>query len=319
MEAALRPCRAWYYACVSWSEHRLHAWLAKRPKPRSLRGSVGHDAAVLGACSRRRAVCVDQTIEGVHFTSAVSPRSIATKAVGRALSDLAATAARPEQILLSLSAPKSKSDAWLRALIQAASERAAQFGAELVAGDLACAPGGVHLSVTALGSLTTEGRAPGRDRARKGQLVLLTGPTGGSIRGRHLKVEPRVEEGQWLYANGATALMDVSDGLALDLSRVAAQSDAGIVLETVPIHRDAKWLARKDGRSARLHALTDGEDHELIATIDRKSWHAMEARARARFPALLCVGRVVERGGLQVLSESGELDPWTGAGGWIHG
>ena len=315
----LWPRCAWYYSLVSWSEHRLHAWLAKRPKPRSLRGSVGHDAAVLGTCSRRRAVCVDQTIEGVHFTADASPRSIATKAVGRALSDLAATAARPEQVLLSLSAPKGKSEAWLRALITAASDRAAQFGAELVAGDLACAPGGVHISVTALGSLPGKGRAPGRDRARKGQLVLLSGPTGGSIRGRHLNIAPRLDEGQWLHANGATAMMDVSDGLALDLTRLATQSGVGIVLETVLVHRDAKWLARKDGRPARQHALTDGEDHELIATIDRKSWTAVEARARAKFPALLVIGRVVASGGLQVVSERGEVEPWKGSGGWLHG
>ena len=262
---------------------------------------------------------MDQTIEGVHFTAEATARAVATKAVGRALSDLAATAARPEQILLSLSAPKDKPESWLRALIAAASERAAQFGADLVAGDLACAPGGVHISVTALGSLRVKGRAPGRDRARAGQLVLLTGPTGGSIRGRHLKIEPRIAEGQWLHAQGATAMMDVSDGLALDLTRMAAQSGVGIVLETVPIHRDAKWLARQDGCSAWQHALTDGEDHELMATIDRKSWAAARARAKRQFPALQVVGRVVEGRGLQVVTEGGKLERWKGVGGWLHG
>ncbi len=304
---------------MSWSEHQLHGWLASLEKPKSIKGSANHDAAVLSPCASRRAVCVDQTIESVHFASDASPAKIALKAVGRALSDLAATAASPRQVLLSLSAPTSKSNRWMRALITGVRQRAAHFGAELVAGDLACAPGPVHVSITALGALDGQRKAPGRDRARAGQLVLLTGPTGGSIRGRHLHIEPRVQEGLWLYRHGATAMMDVSDGLALDLSRICSQSQVGIDLERVRVHRDARWLEKRDGRLAIQHALTDGEDHELIATMNPSDWKRAKPRAARKFPLIEVVGVVRKTGGLRVISENGEWSSWTGRGGWLHG
>ena len=280
---------------------------------------MGHDAAVLSSCKRRPAVCVDQTIEGVHFLSETPPKRIAEKAVGRALSDLAATAASPRQILLSLSAPKSKTDRWMRAVIAGAKQRAAEFGADLVAGDLACAPGSVHLSVTAIGEVLGGGRPPGRDRARPGQVVLATGPTGGSLRGRHLKIKPLVEEGLWLHKNGATAMMDVSDGLAIDLSRICSSSEVGIDLERIRVHRDARWMEKCDGVSALEHALTDGEDHELIATMSQANWNRAKRSAAHRFPAMEVVGVVRKKGGLRIPSENGEWKSWRGRGGWLHG
>ena len=308
-----------YIPSVTWKEDRLHTWLAKRPKPKSLVGSAGHDAAVLRADAHRAVVCLDQTIEGVHFESKASAKQVAYKAVGRVLSDLAATAARPRQILLGLTAPKTKSERWLRSVISAASDRANDFGAELVAGDLSCAAGGVHLCVTAIGGLGNTRRPPGRDRARVGQLLLLTGPTGGSLRGRHLAIEPRLEAGQWLHKHGATAMMDVSDGLALDLTRIARQSGVGIQLDRVRIHKDARWLAARDGQTAWLHALTDGEDHELIATIGSRSWNRIRSEAERHFPELQVVGKIVKDPGLRVVEPCGELREWRGRAGWLHG
>ncbi|MFT5285066.1 MAG: thiamine-monophosphate kinase [Planctomycetota bacterium] len=297
----------------------MHAWLALRAKPKSLAGSVGHDAAVLKPRSGRSVVCLDQTIEGVHFDAAATPKNIANKAVGRALSDLAATAAWPRQILLGLSAPSSKTERWMRAVLSAAANRASDFGAELVAGDLSASPGPVHLSVTAIGELDNSLRPPGRDRARSGQLLLLTGPTGGSLRGRHLNIEPRIAMGHWLHSKGATAMMDVSDGLALDLTRIGKQSKVGIELHQVLIHKDAIWCARRDKRSAWHHAMTDGEDHELIVTIGVQAWERIKTETKRRFPTISVVGKVVKRTGLRVKDEQGQLREWKGSGGWVHG
>jgi len=312
-----------------WSEERLLRWFWEGPGRRAAKGlptggrvargravgSPGHDAAVLRAEAARQVACVDHTVEGVHFEPATSPRHVAEKALGRALSDLAATAARPRAVLLALAAPAATPERWMRAVLSALTQRAGELGAELVGGDLCARPGPRSLAVTALGSLPGSRRPPGRDRARAGDLVLATGAFGGAGLGRHLRIRPRLEEGRRLHAGGARAMMDVSDGLARDLARIAAASRVRIDLESVPIHGDARRLARRSGRTPLEHALGDGEDHELLAT-------APAARARAllgRMPGLVELGRVRRGSGLWIRAESGALVAWDGSGGYTHG
>ena len=321
---------------AAWSEARLHAWLARRPRARSgpLTGSVGHDAAVLGRLAGRAVVCTDHTIEGVHVEPGTSARLVGRKAAARALSDLAATAARPVALVLALAAPRGTSERRLRALIEAVDGEAARHGAALVGGDLSTTSGPLALCVAALGVLNGRKRPPGRDRARVGDLVLLGGPVGGSALGRHLTIEPRFALARFLFERGARVLMDVSDGLARDLARIAERSGVRIDLERVPIHRDARALARRNGTSALEHALSDGEDHELLATLAPRAWARIRADAARRFPALAVVGRVRRGSGLWIprrketrpararrsrAPETVELEPWDGRGGWLHG
>jgi thiamine-monophosphate kinase len=116
-------------------------------------------------------------------------------------------------------------------------------------------------------------------------------------------------------------MMDVSDGLALDLSRIAEASEVRIDLDRVPVHRDARRLARTSGRSAREHALHDGEDHELLATVDRAAGDRLLATARGRFPGLWAIGVVREGRGLWIrdADDAGRPRRWSGKGGWSHG
>jgi len=307
---------------TGWREDRIHAWLAQRGVSLAgiTVGSQGHDAAVLGATSARTVVCCDQTIEGVHFTSDTSARAVGRKAAGRALSDLAATAATPRALLLALSAPASTGERWMREAIRGVDEHARRFDAALVGGDLAAADGPRSLSVTAIGDLAGRRTPPGRDRARAGDVVLITGPVGGSRARRHLRIEPRIAAGKWLFARGCTALMDVSDGLALDLSRIATASGVRIELESVPIHPDAQRAARESGRPARAHALFDGEDHELLATVRATRWRSLRGEAARLFPALQEIGRVRAGSGLWFAPDDGApLERWSGSGGYLHG
>jgi thiamine-monophosphate kinase len=154
--------------------------------------------------------------------------------------------------------------------------------------------------------------------------VLVTGPLGGSRRGRHLDPRPRFDAAAFLVAHGARALMDVSDGLALDLARLAAASGVRIDLERVPVHADATRMARTSGRTPRAHALGDGEDHELLATLAPRAWAAAAGAAARRFPELAVIGRVRRGKGLWLArDDGGTLARWTwegaGRGGWIHG
>lgn len=243
---------------------------------------------------------------------------VGRKAASRALSDLAATAARPVAILVALSAPKSRNEAWIRGVLQGARTAARSCGADLVGGDLACARGPACISVTAVGESSGRGTPPGRDRARPGQTLVLTGPVGGSRHDRHLRVRPRVRAGVALSEAGATAMMDVSDGLAWDLHRLARASGVRIDLDLarVPVHADARTAARRDGRAALDHALHDGEDHELLATLPA----SRVTRALSRIRGLASIGRVARGSGVWLHESDGSARRWTPSeGGWKHG
>lgn len=305
---------------MSWSEQSLHAWLLQREAPPCLQGSRGHDAAVLSELGGRPVVCVDQTIEGVHFERGTPAPRVGRKAAGRALSDLAATAARPSALLLGLSAPLAAEEAWIRAAIEAVDREARRFGAGLVGGDLACVEAPLALSVSALGSLAGHRRPPGRDRAQVGDALLISGPVGGSLLGRHLEIEPRVELGQWFFEHGACVLMDVSDGLARDLDRIARASSVRIDLEAIPLHADAQRAAARSGRTPLEHGLNDGEDHELLITLPRSAWEGLAVEAQARFPGLQAIGQIRAGSGLWIADPAGTLARrWEGRGGWLHG
>jgi thiamine-monophosphate kinase len=322
-----------------WSEDRLHRWLARQAPPAGLTGSPLHDAAVLAAPRDARTepvLCVDQCIEGVHFEPGTPWSAVGRKAANRSLSDLAATAARPVALLLAVRAPHATEERDLRVLLTAVRRAARAMGADLAGGDLAAAPGPLSLAVTAYGVRGGTGlprRALGRDRARVGQAIVLTGPVGGSRAGRHLRFVPRIALGAALEEAGATAAMDVSDGLAWDLHRLARASGVELELDlaALPIHRDAVRAAAVDGRSALDHALHDGEDHELVATLAPRaaarfcadftlSRRRDEPSARGASPRV--VGRVTGlcQGGALVLREGETSRLWRpGTGGWTHG
>ncbi|MEZ6017463.1 MAG: thiamine-phosphate kinase [Planctomycetota bacterium] len=317
-----------------WNEDRVHRWLARSGRPAGVVGSAMHDAAALRALGGALpVVCVDQCIEGVHFDPGERPALIGRKAVHRALSDLAATAAAPVAVLLALRAAPTEPEARIQALVRAARLAAQACGAALVGGDLAAAPGPLGLTVTAIGRFDGR-RPPGRDRARPGQLVVLTGPVGGSRAGRHLRFQPRLALGAALAAAGATALMDVSDGLAWDLYRLARASgvELELDLEAVPVHRDALRAAAGDHDSALQHALHDGEDHELLATLSARAARALcagfrasdaarRSNSRGARPTIIGrVARVAQSGGGLWLVSQGRRAPWQpGSGGWNHG
>ncbi|QDV07383.1 Thiamine-monophosphate kinase [Planctomycetes bacterium Poly30] len=313
----------------TWSEDRLHRWLAEQSWPATLAGSRGHDAAVLETFAGRPVLCTDQCIEGVHFELGAGGRAAGRKAVLRTLSDLAATAAVPFAVTLGVMAPRSIEgvplEAWLRAAITGAHDAATEHGAELVAGDLAMVEGPIALAVTALGH-TSSGTVPvGRDRAQPGQLVLLSGPVGGSLPSdRHLEPLPRIEAGVAIAAAGATAMMDVSDGLAWDLYRLARASGVTVRLETERIqpHPDAEDAAASSGRTPLDHGLHDGEDHELIATIAAEDWAAFRREGAASGWHVIGTVEAMDRsaGHLQLRSPEGHSAWLPGAGrGWDYG
>ncbi len=268
----------------------------------------GDDAAVVRAPAGEELVLTsDPLIEGIHFLPQASPKAIGRKAVGRVLSDLAAMGARPLWALINVVASPSCVIGRLTRIYEGAVRMAACHGMAIVGGDVAQGPR-LELHVFGVGCVP-RGRALRRSGARPGDVLYVTGTLGGSAAGRHLRFEPRVEEGTWLRAgNWVTAMMDLSDGLATDLRRMMSASGTGaeIRVEKLPVSAAAQRAAR--GGPAWRHALTDGEDYELLLAVRPGKAAALERAWRSRF-RLRCtrIGRVTSGAGVRWVTPAGPV------------
>jgi thiamine-monophosphate kinase len=158
-----------------------------------------------------------------------------------------------------------------------------------------------------------------RAGAKSGDTLLVSGSLGGSILGRHLDFVPRIALAQQLahtLGPALHAMMDLSDGLAQDLPRLAAASRVGAQVHTksLPIHPDAWLLSEKDHLPAGLHALADGEDYELLFAVDPEK--VPDIIGLSEVP-LTAIGITTAEPGLVLVDESGTQHPWPKLG-WEH-
>ncbi len=245
----------------------------------------------------------DAMVEGVHWSADTSPQRVGHKAVARVLSDFAAMGGRPGEFMITLVIPKKTALDWCTALYQGMGECLRTHGGLIVGGETSSSPEGspAVISVAASGKVERDHLVL-RSHARAGDAILVTGELGGSITGKHLDFSPRLGEARWLVEHfKPNAMMDLSDGLARDLPRLAKASNCGFQLR-----HDA--IPCSDGCST-TQAMTDGEDYELLFTIGadrvnslRKAWHR-------KFPdlALTVIGEMcAEHAGEQL------------EGGWDH-
>ena len=230
---------------------------------------IGDDCAVLRSPSDKLFDLVmtsDPVIENVHFQSGENPGLIGRKAAGRVLSDLAAMGSEPQWALVDLVAPAKTSLATIEGVYRGLAAMAGRHGLAVVGGDTTrglC----LELHVFAVGRVP-HGRAILRSGAKAGDVIYSTGSLGGSLAGRHLRFEPRLEQGKWLSRSGwASAMIDLSDGLASDLRRLTEMSGTGATIDTASIPVSSSALRVPSGRSKLEHALYDGEDYELLLTV----------------------------------------------------
>lgn len=309
-------------------ENRLIERLARLlPSRRDVVAGIGDDCAVVRASPRDRFDLIltsDPVVEGVHFLPDAAPETVGHKAVGRVLSDIAAMGGEPLWALIDLVAPPNTAADWLARAYRGASRLARQHSLAIIGGDTSRGPTR-ELHVFAAGRLP-RGTAVLRSGARPGDALYVTGRLGGSARGRHLRFEPRLAEGQWLRAGRwASAMMDLSDGIATDLPRLLKQSRAGAVLETdrLPVSAAAKRLpptpspaAVRGISAAQLHALCDGEDFELLFTTPAARAPALEKAWSRRFGLPLSrIGVITNRAGvLEMLAADGRRSRLTARG-----
>ncbi len=261
---------------------------------------IGDDAAVVAAPHGPLVLAADAVVEGVHADlSLVSLGDLGWKALSAAVSDIGAMGARPLHALATICVPPGTD---LVALAEGVAEASAAWNCPVVGGDLSAAAQ-VVVSVAVSGVLEG-GRPPvTRAGASAGDVLVVTGPLGGSAAGlrllrsgrgdgplvaAHRRPLARLAEGRVAAEAGASAMIDVSDGLALDLHRLADASGVGFVLDAVPV-----------APGARLdEALGGGEDYELVvATPDPGALGAAFAGAGLRPPVVMgrCTAGVGER------------------------
>ncbi|MBO4161558.1 thiamine-phosphate kinase [Micromonospora antibiotica] len=281
----------------------------------------GDDAAVVAAPDRRVVASTDVLVEGRHFRRDwSSARDVGHRAAAANLADVAAMGATPTALLVALCIPADLDTAWAEELADGLAAEAALVGAGVVGGDMSASPT-LTIAVTALGDLA--GRAPVvRSGARPGDVVALAGRTGWAAAGltvlsrgfrtprllveAYRRPEVPYPAGPEAARLGATAMIDVSDGLLADLGHLAKASGVGVDLrrdgfEVPPQMRDA---AQALGVDPYTWILAGGDDHALVATFPPavtppSSWRT--------------VGRVVEGVGVTV-----DGDAYDGPAGWEH-
>ncbi len=276
----------------------------------------GDDCAVIEmGDSHEWQLTSDPIVAGIHFLPDADPRLVGRKAVGRALSDIAAMGGQPKWFLINITAPGELSLDQLKAIYRGARQLTRKYGATIVGGDLGKGSE-LALHVFAIGQAPV-GTSIRRDGARRGDIVYVTGQLGGSMAGRHFTFEPRIREGVWLRKQGGvTAMMDVSDGLATDLPRLLKRSGVSALLQerAIPIAPAARRI--DDEKTPLLRALTDGEDFELVFTVSPERASALEAAWRNAFRLRLSqIGEIVSGDGQLFLEDkSGQRQQWTAAG-----
>ncbi len=264
-----------------YGEDRLIAELTRAlPGGAEVRVGPGDDCAVIGTprAVRWQLLKTDVVIEGVHFTRADDPRRVGWKALCRALSDLAAMGGVPAHALVTLAVSPEETVARVKALYAGLRRAAAKFGVAIVGGETSRSPGPLFLDI-AISGWVERRCCVLRSGGRPGDALYVTGRLGGSRAGKHLDFIPRLAEARWLVTHyRPTAMMDLSDGLAADLPRLAAASRCGFTLDEAKIPRT---------RGATVaQALGDGEDFELLFAIAPRYAKKLESAWRAKFPRL---------------------------------
>lgn len=260
---------------------------------------------------------VDMLMDGVDFDSrSHSWDAIGQKCMAVNLSDCAAMGVRPVAALCAVALQDNLSTADALTLHDGIRTMGDAFDCPLVGGDTNSwrAPTVVSISVAAR-------PAPGvppvrRDGAKPGDAILLSGPVGGSILGRHLNVRPRVALGLELAGLRPHAMIDISDGVAIDLDRILeASGGLGAELDAAAleplIHTDAHALARETGRRPIDHALSDGEDFELIVVLPNDAVPAGEGLSLRR------IGTVRQAAGIELRWSDGRSEGVPPVG-WEH-
>jgi thiamine-monophosphate kinase len=291
----------------------------------------GDDAAVT-VPGGATATSVDAAVDGVHFRLASTPpRSVGHKALAAALSDLAAMAAAPGEAYVIVGVPAELDDSVLLEVGAGLADVAAAHGVAIIGGDVTAAPV-LWLGLTVVGHAPAPADLLARAGARPGEVLVVTGELGGAaaglallerpelaaavdaataeaLRRRQLEPEPRLEAGRILAAAGASAMIDVSDGLGADAGHLANASGVRVEIEAaaLPIQAGVREVAAAAGADELELAAAGGEDYELLASVPCDRAEAAIAALGSRGIELRTIGAVAAGEGAVIRSPDGAV------------
>jgi len=248
------------------------------PISREVIAAAGDDCAVVESPAKKNLLVLktDCVVEKIHFAPATDPILLGWKAMMRPLSDFAAISAVPQFALITLIVPATRSTSWVKKLYRGLRRAASRFDASIVGGETSATRGPTVISVSVSGFVEKD-RWTSRSGGKKGDDLFVTGRLGGSLREKHLRFMPRINESRWLTRNFRVhAMMDLSDGLGADLPRLAKASKLGFKIdkEKLPLARGATID----------NAISDGEDYELLFAISPRDRKRLEKSWRKKFP-----------------------------------
>ena len=295
-------------------EFGLIGWIRSQTRldPERFPVGIGDDcASIRWPGTDQCLVTTDMLLEGRHFRlDRCTVSQVGRKAMGASLSDIAAMGGRPVAAFVSVALTRSRAPEQARDLYAGLRVLSEAFDCPIAGGDTCAWDGPLVVNVAMVG------RAPqcgpiARGGARAGDWILATGEFGGSLAGRHLEFVPRVHEGAALAeAFDLHAMIDTSDGLAADLGHILEESGCGAIVEAarIPVSEAAKRMSATSGRSAIDHALSDGEEYELVFTLRPDEAERLLAHPPFQTP-VTHIGEIVAGTGLKLRSADGAIQP----------
>lgn len=300
-------------------EFALIDWIRQRTAGHSrLAVGIGDDAAVLTFPQPSSAlVTVDMLMEGVDFLlGSATPQQIGWKSLAVNLSDIAAMAGSPVAAVIAVALPKRGGAELAAGIHEGIQKLAHRFDVAIAGGDTNSWDGPLVISITVIGEAQARG-AVLRSGAKERDWIFATGSFGGSISGKHLDFTPRLREATQLHqAVQLHSMIDVSDGLAADLAHILDESHLGAILNAEHIPISPAALNSKDDRTPLQHALTDGEDFELVFTVSPEDGQALIDNNPCQIPVTR-IGEIVSGRSCQLRDREGKLTPLAPIG-WTH-
>ncbi len=304
-----------------------HIYKANPALPGSVTVPPGDDMGAVVVGGQTMLVTVDQVSDGVHFDLGHTPlEKVGRKAITRNLSDVAAMAAKPVGAVAAACLPKGFGEDQAKTLFDAMRATAEAFACPLIGGDISTWDQNLILTVTVFAE--PDGIEPVlRSGAQPGDTIYVTGHIGGSLQQQsdppgyvhHLDFTPRIDLARALAGNSATrptAMIDLSDGLAQDLTRICEQShvSARIDIDKLPISNAARQAAEQSGEPPWQHAVGDGEDYELCFT---SAGLVPDAAGGVAMTPIGVIGQVREDPFVQFVLPDGSIQHATDLG-WEH-
>ncbi len=294
---------------------------------------IGDDSAVFEVSSRLKGLATcDLLIEEVHFKRRwTTPYQLGYKALAVNLSDIAAMGGIPRFALISLALPAALPLSWANEFSRGVDDLAKQYGVVIAGGDTCSSPNIIFINITMLGEIIPSELLL-RSGAEAGDKILVTGSLGDSAAGlailqkdqttpanlplvqKHLQPQPRCKEARAIAATKlATAMLDLSDGLAADIPNLTQMSQAGaaVHIKQLPVSECLRKQAPNMGKRAQDFAIRGGEDYELLLTAPPEAIPSLRQSLATQDCQLTVIGEVLPKAeGVKLIDAQGRLRPW---------